>query len=194
MITYKKRTQKGFTLIELLVSIALFSIVLTVTLGSIMTIADSNKKARSLMSVTNNLNFAIDSMIRSFKSGEVFAGTNPVYDSGGNNNCFSTKEIDYGTSSGFNNARRQVEYCWIEDNGIGDAKKGKIVKIVQGDIIDLTSPDVDIDYLKFESDVATAGTKQPILSIMIEGKVKVSEKISSQFSIQTSVSQRRLNI
>ncbi len=188
-----KKRIAGFTLIELLVSIALFSIVLTVTLGSIMTIADSNKKARSLMSVTNNLNFAIDSMVRSFKSGEI--DVNPVFDfSGGDNNCFSTKEIDYGTNSEFANTRRPVEYCWIEDNGVGDAKKGKIVKIVNGDTIDLTSPDVDVDYLRFEAPTPVQGSIQPMLSIMIEGKVKISEKVSSQFSIQTSVSQRRLNI
>ncbi len=187
-----KKRIAGFTLIELLVSIALFSIVLTVTLGSIMTIADSNKKARSLMSVTNNLNFAIDSMVRSFKSGEV--SSNPVFDMSGDNNCFSTEEIDYGTNSGFSNTRRTVDYCWIEDNGVGDAKKGKIVKIVNGDTIDLTSPDVDVDYLRFEAPTPVQGSIQPMLSIMIEGKVKISEKVSSQFSIQTSVSQRRLNI
>lgn len=185
-----KKRIAGFTLIELLVSVALFSVVLTVTLGSIMTIADSNKKARSLMSVTNNLNFAIDSMVRSFKSGEI--DVNPVY--GDNDECFSTYEIDYGTNSEFTNLRRKVDYCLVEDNGVGDAKKGKIIKIVNGDTIDLTSPDVDVDHLRFEAPTPVTGSIQPMLSIMIEGKVKVSEKISSQFSIQTSVSQRRLNI
>lgn len=175
------KKQRGFTLIEMLVSVALFSIVLTVTLGSIMTIADSNKKARSLMSVTNNLNFAVDSMVRSFKSGD---------SPGKVGECFSTFEVDYAeTGSGDMEAqKRNVEYCFDDEEGriykrIGDAATGT----------PLTSSDVKIDYLQF--DVSNTGPgSQPLLTIRMSGTVKVSEKISSSFSIHTNVSQRKLNI
>jgi prepilin-type N-terminal cleavage/methylation domain-containing protein len=176
------KNNTGFTLIELLVSIALFSVVLTVTLGSIMTIADSNKKARSLMSVTNNLNFAVDSMVRSFKTGNV---PNNGFVLGFNDECFQTVEVEYdlvGTGG-----TRNVDYCFDEDeNG-----RGQIIKTVNGDSIELTSPDVDIEYLKFTDN---SFGNQPLLKIVMEGNVKVSEKINSSFSIQTSISQRRLEI
>lgn len=177
-IIYKKNT--GFTLIELLVSIALFSVVLTITLGSILTIADSNKKARSLMSVTNNLNFAVDSMVRSFKTGEV-TDLNFVSTDGG---CFFTQEINY-TQDQF--VTRDVEYCFVEDQ----SSRGRITKQTDGNAVDLTSSDVDIDEFEF---VNSSIGSQPMLSIIIQGTVKVSERVSSSFSIQTAVSQRKLNI
>lgn len=173
------KSKKGFTLIEMMVSVALFSVVLTITLGSVMTIADSNKKARSLMSVTNNLNFAVDSIVRSFKSGE----QSVVY---GDKKCLSTQEIDYSTSnSGY--SKRAVEYCFEEEEG-----RGQITKTVNGSTVPLTSSDVDIDFLEFQE--RNGANIQPIIVIILEGTVKVSEKISSNFSIQTSVSQRKLNI
>ncbi len=179
----RNSNHEGFTLIELLVSVALFSVVLTVTLGSIITIADSNKKARSLMSVMNNLNFAVDSITRSFKSGSI-NGDDPVESRYGNSdNCLTTNEINYDqVGDGFNT--REVTYCWVEDNGTGKITKNGV---------DLTSPDVDIDYLKFAVATHSLGT-QPAVNIMLEGTVKVSEKIRSNFSLQTTVSQRQLNI
>lgn len=179
-VIYKKNT--GFTLIELLVSIALFSVVLTVTLGSILTIADSNKKARSLMSVTNNLNFAVDSMVRSFKTGEIPLGRDFVSLDG---DCFNTREINY-TQDQF--VTRDVEYCYVVDEN----DRGRITKQVESQgAVNLTSTDVDIDYLEF---IRSSVGNQPMLSIVIQGTVKVSEKVSSSFSIQTGVSQRKLKI
>jgi prepilin-type N-terminal cleavage/methylation domain-containing protein len=176
-----KKQNTGFTLIELLVSIALFSVVLTATLGSIMTIVDSNRKARSLMSVTNNLNFAVDAMVRSFKTGVASASFTYTV---GNKKCFGTQEIDYAKDIDF--TPRSVEYCWEE---VGDI--GKITKDSGSGAVDLTASDVDIDYADF---VDTSFGNQPMLMIVLRGTVRVSPKISSEFSIQTSVSQRKLII
>ncbi|MEN9921111.1 MAG: hypothetical protein RLZZ517_89 [Candidatus Parcubacteria bacterium] len=186
----KHKRINGFTLIELLVSIALFSVVLTVTLGSIMTIADSNKKARSLMSVTNNLNFAVDSMVRSFKTGDVDG--NFILEDG---DCFETLEINYSDDSE-TFPTREVKYCFREDPV---TQLGRITKsIAGGSEIRLTSPDVDIDDCEFvNSSLETstfALTSQPMLTIIMHGTVKVSERINSAFSIQTSISQRKLEI
>lgn len=175
MFIERFKKQRGFTLIELIVSVGLFSVVLTVTLSSILSIADANKKARSLMSVTNNLNFALDSVTRSFKSGT--ASGNPIDNKG----CLNTQETDY-TKTDF--STKDVTYCLVEINGIGTIEKNDIA---------LTSPDIDIDFLEFKVDSFNKGT-QPILNIMVEGTVKISERVRSNFALQTSVSQRLLNI
>lgn len=184
MLIKHNTKEKGFTLIELMVSITLFSVVLVVTLGSIVTIADSNKKARSLMSVMNNLNFSIDSMTRSIKSGSI--GSTGGVTGGGN--CFTTEQINYDAVDSF--SRERVEYCFVED---ADGN-GRIDKTIGsgGTTIPLTSPDVDVDYLRFRA--LTGDSGQPRVSIVLEGTVKVSETISSRFTIQTTVAQRQLNI
>lgn len=183
-----KKINTGFTLIELLVSIALFSVVLTISLGAIITIADSNKKARSLMSVTNNLNFAVDSMVRSFKAGD----KDVYFVSLSSPGCFNTDEIIYAdTNSDFD--RRNVEYCFKDVGG-----KGKITKKISlnnsddNPPVDLTSSDVDIDFASFTDSSVEGG--QPLLTIRLKGTVKISEKVSSNFSVQTAVSQRKLEI
>lgn len=181
----------GFTLVEMMVSVALFSVVLVVTLGTIMTIVDSNKKARSLMSVMNNLNFAVDSMTRSLKAGtEVTASPSLI-----NGNCVSTRQIDYANVTAANPfARRWVTYCLRETGDVGRITRKVGTDINQnGTEVDLTSPDVDIDYLTFTVWGSALGS-QPRILIKMEGTVKITEKIKSNFTIQTTVSQRQLNI
>lgn len=175
----KASQNKGFTLIELLVSIALFSIVVVVVLGSIMTIIDSNKKARTLMTVMNNLNFSVDSITRSFKTGR-----NP-YGIESGSNSFRTDEIDYDnytSSSDF--STRQVEYFITTDSdGIGMITKN-------GERI--TSPDIDIDVNNSSFVVKHYNSPQPYLIILLSGEAKITDRIKSDFKIQTSVSQRKL--
>ncbi len=172
----------GFTLIEMMVSVALFSVVLTVTLGSILTIADANKKARSLMSVMANLNFAVDAITRSVKTGT---------DLSGGGDCVSTDQVNYESSDPGGSARQQVTYCWVVDSITG---KGSITKQVgTGSELPLTSPDVDIDYMNFGVFGLPVG-QQPRVVINMEGTVTVSPRVSSNFTIQTTVSQRQLNI
>lgn len=175
MFIKKSQHHAGFTLIELLVSIGLFSVVLTVALSAILTMADSNKKARTLMSVMNNLNFAVDSMTRSFKSGDITGITNP---NGTGGDCFSTNEADYDTEGG----TRSVTYCI-------NLGAGSLQKTVGGDTTSLVSSDVVIQKGTFK---IFNSTGQPQLVIILEGEVKISDKIKSKFSIHTSVSQRKL--
>ena len=64
-----RKTTTGFTLIELMVSVALFAIVVMISMTAILSVVDSTKKAQSMKSVMNNLNFALETMTRSIKTG-----------------------------------------------------------------------------------------------------------------------------
>lgn len=171
----KFQQSKGFTLIELLVSLALFSIVIVIILGAIISISDANKKARSLMTVMNNLNFAVDSMTRSFKT-----GSNPNDDKiSGYEECFTTDEINYAELQDIENApTRKVYYCWEQSDGA-------IYKIVGGVASKLTSPDITIEDATFH-----VSSGQPLLFINLKGLAQVGPNIGSEFTIQTSVNQR----
>src|SRR5437868_2432209 len=61
--------QKGFTLIEVLVSVMIFSIVMTVALRALLSMSESDRRAEAMKSVINNLNFALDSMVRDIRTG-----------------------------------------------------------------------------------------------------------------------------
>lgn len=71
-IRIKKTKEKGFTLVETLVSLALFSIVLVIAGGVILSVINSNKRNQAISSVVSNLNYSIDSMIRDIKTGYLY--------------------------------------------------------------------------------------------------------------------------
>jgi prepilin-type N-terminal cleavage/methylation domain-containing protein len=68
----KYKHNKGFTLVETLVSLALFSIVLVISGGVILSVINSNKKNQAIASVVSNLNYSLDSMIRDIKTGYLY--------------------------------------------------------------------------------------------------------------------------
>ena len=63
------KKSSGFTLIEMMVAVALFAIVMTVSISSLLALIDANKKAQSLQSAMNNLNVALDGMVRQIRMG-----------------------------------------------------------------------------------------------------------------------------
>ena len=64
--------RKGFSLVEMLVSVALFSAVMLIGAGALLSLIDANRKAQSLNSVMNNLNFALESMSRNIRVGTTY--------------------------------------------------------------------------------------------------------------------------
>ncbi len=193
MINKNLKNNRGFTLVEMMVSVAIFSIVVMIALGAILTILDANRKARTLTEVMSNLNFSVEMITRSLKT-----GVEPNYQEG----ILSVGAIVLD-EEGFK--REKTRYKLSVDNSDPDNSIGQIIQCVDKDYTDnncdadtwvpVTSESVDVD--KFEILVVgtdTEGLVQPRTQIIISGTVKVSEKISSSFSLQTSVSQRRLNI
>lgn len=163
----------------MLVSIALFAIVLVITLGSIMTIVDVNRKSQSLTIVMNDLNFALENITRSVKTGEIQDGSTPeelyvIEDLGG--------------------ITREVKYKFP-----GDGKITRRIKPKEGEWsseVAITSEQIKIDDAEFViyGSKDALDSKQPRVLITIAGTALVGPTISSKFHIQTTVSQRRLEI
>src|SRR3989338_8582023 len=61
---------KGFSLIEIMVSLAIFSIVVLVATGALLSILNANKKTQALKAVVNNFNFALENMARNIRVGK----------------------------------------------------------------------------------------------------------------------------
>ncbi len=176
MQRFPKQNNKGFTLVEMLVSIALFAIVLVITLGSIMTIVDVNRKSQSLTIVMNDLNFALENITRSVKTGDVQVDQSTA------NEIYVIEDLD--------NVKRHVKYRFAQN------KIERSVKPEGGswsDYVAITSDQINIDnarfivYDEYES-------LQPRVLISIAGTALVGPTVSSKFHIQTTVSQRNLEV
>ncbi len=178
---------RGFTLIEILVSVAIFTTVMVIALGALLSMSESDRKAQTLKSVINNLNFTLDAMSRSMRTGvnyhcDVSQGTITA-----TRDCSSTP----ATSVAFLAADNQtVKYC--RGNGSTCSASGTAVLVSKGSAAyaPLTASEVAITNLQFYVTGAQSATIQPYIVILLSGRVQVSASQTSAFDLQTSVTQR----
>lgn len=191
MSTLRNRIKKvqvspGFTLVEMIVSVALFSIVMVVAITALLALIDANRKARTLQSVVNNLNVALDGMVRSLRMGNMYrcGGTDPIND--GPNSCPTGDTL----MSFVNYEGEVVVYRW--DN---IARRLQVSKN-GGPYSYLTAPEIDISEMQFYVTGTTQGdTYQPKVVMVIKGIANANNvKTKTTFSIQSTAVQRVLDI
>ena len=68
----RHNSRSGFTLVEMIVAIAVFSVIMTISVGTLLAMVDANRKAQSLKSVIDNLNFAVENMSRNMRVGTLY--------------------------------------------------------------------------------------------------------------------------
>jgi len=196
--------KKAFTLIEVVVAVGLFSIVMMVALAIILSVVDNNKKVHSVNVVVDNLNFAIDSMVRDIKTGKFYQC--------GIKNTINIGD-DSGCSAGQNNtAITLVSTLYDKDKIVQyEFSNGKILKSscdisttnsdatkVEGSgctpQTELTSPEITITDAAFYINPGSPGFVQPSVFVLIKGTSAINPTEASDFTIQTLISQRYLNI
>jgi len=211
MKSYQNNNQRAFTLVEMMVSVTLFLVVMVIALGAVLAIVDGNKKTQAINSVANNLSSAIESMIRDIKTGYKYkcgASAGSIVSENDPSNCTaSNAETTINFTSTISGTPRPVQYRLVTDPVTG--RKG-IMKFFcpantpnpatncqsTGNFADLmiTSPDIDIQEMAFYVNTPSVGVDQPGVFIVIKGTAYINKTQSSDFSIQTFVSQRLLNI
>jgi prepilin-type N-terminal cleavage/methylation domain-containing protein len=213
----QKKDNKGFTLIEMLVSVGLFSVVMLVSVAAILSIIGNNKKAQGINNVANNLNFAVESMVRDMKTGFLYKcpSSNGNYSSGWPITKAtvyeSTQDLCTGTGahdtvaffSTLDGGATPVEYRFVPPSGqLGNANyvPGYIVKRTgtspSAPSVELTSKtDVDIQSMKMYITSPAPGTHaQPGIFLIITGKAHILDNQVTDFGLQTFISQRILNL
>lgn len=179
--------QKGFTLIEILVSVAIFATVMVIALGALLSMSESDRKAQTLKSVINNLNFSLDAMSRAMRTGTNYHCNVTVLPVTGPHDCSATP----ATSVAFLSADNQtVQYCL--GNGSSCSPSGTAILVKKGiaAFAPLTASEVIITNLQFYVTGAENANVQPHVVILLSGKVIVSASQTSTFDLQTSVTQR----
>jgi prepilin-type N-terminal cleavage/methylation domain-containing protein len=173
---------KGFTLVELMTSLAVFMVIMTIAMGSVLGIFSANRKAQAESAVMNNLNLAMESMAREMRFGQNYhcgIGTYTVPQS-----CPSGDEtVSFLSSDG-----RQMVYR-LSGNTIERSSDGG------ANFVGLTAPEIIIENLKFYvlGATETPDESQPKVVITLKGYSGVREEERTDFSLQTVVSQRLLD-
>lgn len=173
----------GFTLVELLIAVSLFVVIVTISIGAILSVVDANKKAQNSKTVVDNLNYAVENMTRTVRFGDDYH-----CGSGGSlstpQNCpngDSLLAVNFEGSTivyRLNGAAIQVSY-----NGGGAYSN-------------ITSPETVVQYAKFYVFGASdsPSLEQPYVVAVIKGYVGTRPTSQTVFSIETLMSQRELDI
>lgn len=179
----------GFTLIELMVSVSIFTMVMVISMGTIITVMDANRKSQTLRAVLDNLNFAMEGMTRNIRFG---------YDY----NCGGVGNTSLASDCLDNSVGANSIYI-TDSNGVRTAYSsslGRIIKTIGGVDYPVTSPDITIQSLVFRvygsypyMGGATNDRIQPKVIIVVKGYSGVKPSIQTSFTLETVVSQRKLD-
>jgi prepilin-type N-terminal cleavage/methylation domain-containing protein len=175
----------GFTLVELLIAVSLFVVVVTISMGAILTIFDANRKAQSSKTVVDNINLSIENMARTVRFGN-------------NYHCGSS-----GTLSNPNDCSSGDTFLAVTFQGSLVAYRLNGTTIQKSDnpnggestYTNITAPEANIEYLKFYVFGSTVSdTNQPYVVAVIKGYVGNKLTTQTVFSLETLMSQRALDI
>ncbi|MEK7552551.1 MAG: type II secretion system protein [Patescibacteria group bacterium] len=191
--------KNGFTLIEIMVAISIFAIVATVATGALVTASDVNRKAQAIKLATDNVNFAMDSMILNLRDGTKYdclpnAGAlAPVHFSnvGTLNSCTGGGEgIVFLSRRGSNSGGpdRYIVYRFNKDP-ITNLGRIQIAYSDSPTYTDITSPEVDIKSASFYVPSPGSSTETPprVERVVIVVSARVPGKTDTNFFLQTSV-------
>lgn len=170
--TVGRSAGKGFTLVELIVAVGIFALLMVLSVGALLAIVSANKNAQGIRSAVDNLNFSLETMARTIRTGS-------------NYNC-NGGDCSGGTSLSFTDQSGSV--VTYRKNG------GEIDRIYNGAVLAMTAPEVTINRLNFYVNGAASGDKvQPNVLIIIDGTVNYKGVLSTGFNIETLAVQRYFN-
>ncbi len=214
--------QSGFTLVEMIVSLAIFAIVVTVSVGALLVLVGTNQRLQGEQNVMTNLSFALDSMTREIRTGShyyCFANLNSSQITT-NGNSLDSALTNQSTgaylvsdcSQGNNSDLQYHGLAFIEGGDSISGTGNRIVyfydtqqktiyrRIGTGPAQSIISPDVHIIDFEFfvtgSDNLQTSGgaaTRQPTVTLYIRA-AENSDGSGKQFDLQTTVTQRTLDV
>ena len=188
--------RQGFTLIELMVSVAIFTVVMVIALGALLSISAAERKAETLKSVMNNLSFALEGMSRTIRT-----GLNYHCDTSNISGSTLVPQNCPNASTGANyfavqaNDGTYVAYCLAGSSlwrlRVTDANLLRTTCSASDGFLPITATEVVVSNLTFYAlGTTVADNIQPKVIFTLNGYVSIGSNASSTFNLQTSVTQR----
>lgn len=178
------KRQTGFTLIELLFSTALLSVIMMISIGTLLALVDANRKAQALQSVTNNLSFTLDSMTRTIRTGyNYYCSVDGLgWTPGATADCTAGNYFDFidrfGKRVTYRNAANKIERNYDS--------KGWVA---------MTASEVTVTGMRFVvTGAKNTDAVQPTVTFMIQVTAGADPSTMTRFNLQTTVTQRILDI
>jgi prepilin-type N-terminal cleavage/methylation domain-containing protein len=182
-------TNRGFTLAEMIASVGIFTVAMSVLVGSLISVQVASRKARLSRAAIDNLSAAIDSVSRDIRMGSYIHCGN-VGESGPltvRQSCPNGGTLLALEAQGGNPAAPGDQHVYRMTNG-------RIERATDGGTtyLQLTAPEITVSSFTFYVDGTTVNDDQPIVTIVLRGTTG-SGKLQTDLDIQTSVAVRTPN-
>lgn len=182
MSTQHHHNQKGFTLVETLVSLGIFVSVMVVSVSSLIIVNNAALRAQQMRTLLDNMNFAIDSMVRTIRTAEA-VGCGATPDAG-----------DCPIGSGVKGTMLYVKSTLGQEEDIVYRLQNGIIQKRIGNTanwIDMTAGDIQISSLDFYVTGSTLGDGvQPFVRLFVEGNAQAKNGQNTPLVFQTAVTLR----
>jgi len=184
-----------------MVAVSIFAIVALITTGALITVSNTNRKAQAIKLAIDNVNFALDSMILNFREGSLFNCISGEVNESNLLSYFVSKPNDCqsgGDALVFKSERSTVDASapyrlYYLKPSTGD-EPGRLEVVYQSDCasgcgpVELTSPEVSIEKLKFYVRNAKSPNKLPNITVVLKGQV--IGRYPTTFALETTVAAR----
>jgi type II secretory pathway pseudopilin PulG len=185
-------TKRGFTIVEMMVSVSIFIAVLAVSISSLLSLVDANKKAQTLRIAIDNLDLVMEDMSRNIAQARTYHCdiTQGTLTSPRDCAAGATSLIIQSNDASIDS----IQYRLVEvaPSGPENDYIEKIVQPVVGapSTFDMTKAEVmKINHLEFKVFGSEPGNNQPRVLISVGGSVGEGTR-ETAFDVQTTVTQR----
>ncbi len=209
------RSTAGFTLIEMLISLALYTVVVTISVGSLLVLIDGNTRVQGDQSVMTTLTFAMDSMTREIRTGRSYYCTSSntpgstVFGTGDQDALFGT--TSFNRCDNGNNSNRDFQgISFVEggdsitggdlrilyyfDKSSADPTQYKLMRRVGNQPAEsIISDGIVLSRVEFFVSGTNPGDGQPTVTIIIEA-TETGSATDKPFVLQTTITQRELDL
>ena len=183
---------KGFTIIETMIAISIFLVVVTVGMGSLLNTTLLHRKSQDMRSIMDNLSFIMEDMSKNLRIGYSFHCGNDLLNLGNPLSCVNGKVIAFKSVLG----DQWVYKIESLDGGV----TYNLSKSVNGGATWTQLNPSEINFGGSSSFSVTGAeappgnTLQPFTTIRLNGSITSENNVVTPFSLQTSISQRLVDI
>ncbi|MFA4975273.1 MAG: hypothetical protein WC839_02800 [Candidatus Paceibacterota bacterium] len=213
---YKLKLQKninirGYTIIETMIAVSIFLIIIAVGMDALLNANVVHTKSQDMRSIMDNLSFIMEDMSKNIRTGYNYRCINSIDDLSDLNivkaksgqSCWGIA-FEYANGNP-NDYRDQWVYKIDSEDGGGIFNISKSTDSVDGvrSFVKLNSEEVIIDGVKSSFVITGAEApevegvgdqQQPFVTIKLVGEIRSRNNLITPFSLQTSVSQRLIDI
>lgn len=200
----KKSENAGYTAVETIIALSLFIIVIMIGMGALLNANLLHQKSQNMRSILDNLNFIMEDMSKNLKTGYKYhciTGDDDLLNvsiAKSGSNCWGIA-FEYQNGSALDPNDQWVYEIVTPDDGVTYYIRKSIdsgatwTQLTPEEII-IDSAASGLSVLGAESpSAAPPNYQQPLVTINLVGKI-VYKDTMSPFSLQTSVSQRMIDI